>query len=169
MSGLEPDVVSYKNHWLSEQVNVEFPTPESLQGKDLYLQAAKKCSYQPRSVGSGTQGGVVDVIYPVDFHRLTIIYARLQSLRWQAPGQQALVTEFLTQIILADNPRFYVGYVGDKPVAAAMLTEHRDQLLISDIVCLVDVNNAKELFLNQLYDLVITSCANDVVVIIEKA
>ncbi|PMH43790.1 hypothetical protein BCU68_13155 [Vibrio sp. 10N.286.49.B3] len=128
-----PSVIDDKNQWLLDQVNVEFPTKESLIGRDLYQTALTEKQYKMWS-GDTSLAPVVDELYLVDFHRLTIMFSILQAKQWPAEQDQAHLIEFFTQIILSDAHQLYVGFHGNTPVTAAIVTDKDESVLISDIV-----------------------------------
>ncbi|MGC9421147.1 MULTISPECIES: hypothetical protein [unclassified Vibrio] len=126
-------IVDKKNNWLCQHVNVLYPTPESIQGRDLYLSLNRQQQVTP--LAFNTQHGIhLNNIYLVDFHRLTIMFALLQASRCPQEEQRALLVEFFTQIIYSSPCSLFLGFVDTQPVAAALLTECEQSVLISDIV-----------------------------------
>lgn len=74
---MQTQIVNYlndKNNWLAEQVNVAFPTPQSIEGRDLYLQAEKSKEYKLTQQFQLLSSTWIDDVVLVDFHRLTIIF-----------------------------------------------------------------------------------------------
>ncbi len=129
-----PHVVTVKNQWLFDQVEVEFPTPESLRGRSVYQ---KLCDSSTASVFEPSDYDKtfnLDDIFQVDFHRLTVMFSILQALRGEDERQQNDLVEFFTQIIFSEPCTLYVAFHQSEPVAAAIVTEFDDQLLVSDIV-----------------------------------
>ncbi|WP_238131618.1 hypothetical protein [Vibrio cincinnatiensis] len=126
-------IVDKKNAWLCHHVDVLFPTPESIKGRDLYLSLNTQQSVTPLMFNAQHHINL-DSIYLVDFHRLTIMFALLQASRCPQEEQQALLVEFFTQIIYSAPCSLFLGFVDTQPVAAALLTEYEQSLLISDIV-----------------------------------
>lgn len=95
--------IERKNAWLHDLVEVEFPTPESLKGRETYFQAINAQEYQIVAKASLLEGEAnlqADDIFLVDFHRLTIMFSILQSQRWEEQYDQEMIVEYLTQIIL---------------------------------------------------------------------
>ncbi len=129
-------LVELKNQWLLSQVDVEFPTQESLQGRALYQNYLAQCQYHEVSPEDNVDNVPCDEVYLVDFHRLTILFSQLQSKRWLDQDEQALVVEFLTQIILADDHQLYVGFSSGEASAVAIVSENEQQRLISDVLVL---------------------------------
>ncbi|MCF8777987.1 hypothetical protein LZU85_04165 [Vibrio sp. IRLE0018] len=127
-------MVSKKNQWLYNQVDCEFPTKESLAGLKLYRDSVEKRSTIELDVKALATEEVTMEHYLVDFHRLTIMFAILQSKRWHCEADQALLIEFLTQIILSAEHDLYVSFVAGEPVGAAIVTHRDEQLLLSDVV-----------------------------------
>ncbi|MGO1298711.1 MAG: hypothetical protein ACTMIA_15610 [Vibrio sp.] len=127
-----PPIVAVKNQWLYQQVDVEYPTPESLRGRARYqslieMQVIEPCQSSPVSLSG-------DDLYLVDFHRLTILFAMLQSQRVEGDVPQAELLEFFAQIILSKPCELYVGFCDGQPCAAAIVTEYHQEWLISDCV-----------------------------------
>lgn len=121
-----------KNQWLYQQVAVEHPTPESLEGRAVYQRVIRDniCLLFEPSVSSFP---LLDV-FKVDFHRLTIAFAILQAQRCSHASDKAHLIEFFTQIIYSSPCTLYLGFRHGEPIAAALLTEDKDELLISDVV-----------------------------------
>ncbi len=125
-------IVEIKNQWLWSQVDVEYPTPESLKGRALYQ--AHTASRQVQPFASQPQdSAALDDIFLVDFHRLTIMFALLQAAQMETEAEQNLLVEFFTQIIFSEPCSLYVGFENSQPVAAAIVTAHDDNVLVSDI------------------------------------
>ncbi|WP_153448547.1 flavodoxin [Vibrio algicola] len=139
-------LIAQKIQWLSHHVDVAFPTPESLQGRELYLaaQATKTFTTQISSelLSQASQYPIwLDEVVLVDFHRLTIMFSILQAKAWsQQPEQEKLVIEFLTQIMLDDDYQLYMGFKQGEAVAAlivhksvATTEDPSEYLLLSDV------------------------------------
>ncbi|CAM3790371.1 flavodoxin [Vibrio aquimaris] len=137
------ELLEIKNHWFSQQVEVDFPTQESLLGRELYLSAAhsRSCS-QIKTLPTANAEFAEDDIYKVDFHRLTVMFSLLQAKRWNSEQDQALVVEFLSQIIFSEPCDLYVGFHQGEPSAAAVVTIKDESILISDIVSNSDDSTA---------------------------
>ncbi|ASU23868.1 hypothetical protein CCZ37_14895 [Vibrio qinghaiensis] len=150
----QPDVVAIKNQWLFDQVNVEFPTQESLQGRDLYQQAVIQRSYRSFMTSIDDPNlSLLDEIYLVDFHRMTIWFALLQASLWDDKNDQSKVIEFFTQIIYSPPCELYLGFKQGEPVAAGVVTFTSQALLISDIVVLdKDSFGGKDAFIHLLLE-----------------
>lgn len=130
----QQDIVLKRNQWLSSHVEVDYPTPESIKGKALYFDKQRLMTYERRAVKTKIKpSGLIDDIYLVDFHRLTVMFAQLQSTQWENVADQAFVLEFFAQISLADEHPIYLGFKKGMPVISALVTEHNGELLISDI------------------------------------
>ncbi len=134
MSDLLPNVVNVKNQWLFEQVEVEFPTPESIKGRAVYQSLCERhTTHQiPELPLDNTIN--MDDIYLVDFHRLTVMFSLLESSRASTEQDQSNLLEFFTQIIFSEPCYLYVGFHQSEPVASAIVTKTDDQLLVSDLV-----------------------------------
>jgi len=130
-----PKVANLKNQWLSQHVDVQYPTQESLAGRKLYLSSVEKRSIQPFTLTKEDNGFIsADDIFLVDFHRLTVMFALLQSKRWTESSEQELIVEFLTQIIYSEPCELYIGFTEGEPTAAAIVTRTDSAILISDII-----------------------------------
>lgn len=135
MTTLIPEIAQVKNSWLYQQVDVQFPTKESLKGRELYKQAVSTRKYEtltelPISETSFDE----DDIFLVDFHRLTVMFALIQSSQWEGEFEQEMLVEFLTQIIYSEPCSLYLGFQSGEPVAAAIVTKSEQSVLISDVV-----------------------------------
>lgn len=122
--------ISDKNNWLSKQVDVEFPTPESLIGRQLYLASQQDITFTESNIESLLKTkGDLEVI-EVDFHRLTILFSIIQASLWSdTPADERFIIEFLTQIILDDDYQLYLGFHEREPVSALIC--HIDQKIAS--------------------------------------
>lgn len=129
-----PNIADIKNQWLYQQVEVEFPTKESLAGLALYRAEAQGKEIVELDASATDSTFDQEDIFLVDFHRLTVMFALLQSGRWQKPTDQELIVEFLTQIIYSTPCELYLGFQQGEPVAAAIVTINEQQALISDVV-----------------------------------
>ncbi|GEM76135.1 hypothetical protein [Vibrio sagamiensis] len=130
------ECINSKNLWLHNLVEVEFPTKESLEGRKLYFQRLEKLSYQKLELDTLTQYEAVlseEDIFRVDFHRLTVMYAVMQSKHWSDKHEQEMIIEYLTQIILTPGIDLYVGFKDGNPIGAAMVTQDEKTMLISDL------------------------------------
>ncbi len=131
-------IVTQKNQWLCRHVDVPYPTPESLKGRDLYLQRESSLRYLSTRVlpsGADNPETTVDEICLVDFHRLTVLYAQLFSSLWADEHSQSYVLEFLAQIQLNEEVQLYLGIKAGRPVACGLALQQGNQLLISDLAC----------------------------------
>lgn len=137
-------IVDTKNQWLWSQVDVEYPTAESVQGRALYQSLIEARQTEPLDTVALEQQTVLDDIFLVDFHRLTIMFALLQASQFEQQQQQDLLVEFFTQIIYSEPCELYLGFADGQPAAAAILTCQNNQVLLSDIVV-----NSPQLFGNK--------------------
>ncbi|EOZ5530161.1 hypothetical protein [Vibrio metschnikovii] len=127
-------LIDAKNQWLYDQVDVQFPTPESLQGLTVYQTLNQALPSEAFTAQHHVAESHLAAIYLVDFHRLTIMFALLQATRCEQAAQQALLVEFFTQIIYSPPCRLYLGFTDAQPMAAAIVTCDGSSLLISDVV-----------------------------------
>ncbi|NVD07862.1 flavodoxin [Vibrio sp. JPW-9-11-11] len=146
-----PNIADIKNQWLYQQVEVEFPTQESLAGLALYRSDAAEKEFvelanRPIPDASFDQND----IFLVDFHRLTVMFALLQASRWQQEKHKELIVEFLTQIIYSDPCELYLGFEHGEPVAAAILTLNGQDALISDVVVKPQADASEQDFIDAL-------------------
>lgn len=129
--------IADKNSWLSKQVDVAFPTPESLIGRELYLKSQQNIKYNESEVGTLLKAKETYDIVEVDFHRLTILFSILQASQWESNQEnERLIIEFLTQIILDDEYQLYLGFMDNEPTAALICKVYPDSqlMVLSDIV-----------------------------------
>ncbi|WP_413283255.1 hypothetical protein [Vibrio sp. MA40-2] len=130
-------LINKKHQWLLSQVDVTFPTPESILGRDLYIKHENTISYKLLDVDDGLDSSLLDDLYLVDFHRLTVMFSQLQALQWEDKREQEFVLEFFAQIILSDQHDLYVGFKNNQAIIGAILTEDKlGHLLISDVASL---------------------------------
>lgn len=142
MTDTIPHIAKIKNQWLAEQVDVQYPTKESLAGRKLYLAKAEQQHFTTLDTDIQYEPNFAqEDIFLVDFHRLTVMFSLLQSQRWDKPEEQELIVEFLTQIIYSEPCQLYLGFSNGEPVAAAVVTTTDDAFLISDVV----VNQASDI------------------------
>ncbi|PFG58264.1 hypothetical protein ATG66_0806 [Vibrio sp. ES.051] len=128
--------IERKNAWLYNLVEVEFPTPESLIGRDVYFKALDEHTYRvikKTSLLDGNSEIEPDEIFLVDFHRLTIMFSILQAQRWEEKYDQDMVVEYLTQIILTPDFELYVGFKDGSPAGVAIISHFESSTLISDV------------------------------------
>jgi hypothetical protein len=145
-------IVEVKNRWLYQQIDVEFPTKESLLGRAVYQklhEQSRAISWQPSHAAELLSHD----IYLVDFHRLTVMFALLQSQRCIDERDRNNLIEFLTQIIYSPPCELFLGFENGTPVAAAILTQIDNQVLVSDLVVLPDCQfRTPEFFATQLVE-----------------
>lgn len=129
-----PKIAETKNQWLYQQVDVEFPTKESIAGMELYKAAVTQRQYQLMAQVPTQDGTFADEdIYLVDFHRLTVMFSLLQAGMWSSEPEQQLIVEFLTQIIYSEPCSLYLGFKDGEAVAAAIVTVEPESVLVSDV------------------------------------
>ncbi|MBD1557539.1 flavodoxin [Vibrio sp. S9_S30] len=139
------ELVERKNQWLCSQVDVKYPTKESLAGRKLYKAFQSNKAYTTESVNRSFIDDIADEIFIVDFHRLTICFATLYSNHWEEKESQSLIIEFLTQIILEPDFPIIIGFKNGEPIGCALGTILDKKILISDIYLL---SNEKHNYLN---------------------
>jgi hypothetical protein len=126
-------IVELKNNWLYQQVDVEYPTQESLIGRAIYQQHQTERRCEPWSPIASPEGNHGDV-YLADFHRLTIAFALLQADQYLDESDKSHIIEFLTQIMYSEPCELYLGFEKGRAVACAIITRSSGQVLVSDIV-----------------------------------
>jgi hypothetical protein len=126
------EVVTVKNQWLCSHVDIEYPTPLSVKGREIYMASLLPCTYQICDMSAGSTFLQND-IFCADFHRMTVMFAVLQSQSYKTINEQEAVLEFLAQIIYSKPCDLYLGFHNGEPVASAIITHHNDALLCSDI------------------------------------
>ncbi|CAM4360254.1 flavodoxin [Vibrio agarivorans] len=135
-----PAIVVTKNDWLHNQVEVDYPTKESLKGCELYFSRYNNAVVYALDEIEGAVTMSADDIFVVDFHRLTVMFSLLQAKRWPSQDDQDLILEFLSQIIYSSPCELYLAFADGAPVAAALVTKTEDGCLISDVSCDSQVN-----------------------------
>ncbi|RIW00050.1 flavodoxin [Vibrio harveyi] len=137
MNEQQLESIKRKNEWLHDLVEVEFPTKESLEGREIYNRMLEQKTYEVSSntlLLDNESNLSVEDIFLVDFHRLTVMFSILQSQRWADKHEQEMIVEFLTQIILTPEFELYVGFKEGEPVGAAIVSQYEGNTLISDLV-----------------------------------
>ncbi|MDC0612691.1 hypothetical protein OAP63_18310 [Vibrio sp.] len=146
------DIVTAKNEWLRSHITVEYPTKESVEGFQIQLTHSELCDvieYSPITMNDT----VLFDVFPVNFHRLTVYFAVLQSKMYPLTTDQEKVIEFFTQIIYSEPCSMYLGFRNSQPVFAAMVTVQEDSILVSNLVCVdpsVSQESAASYLLSQL-------------------
>lgn len=141
-----------KNQWLASQVDVAFPTPESLRGRDNYLsfQQSYTSSLSAPISSLTSPSSFTGSIAKVDFHRLTIRFAIVLASLWEEDKED--VVEFLTQLILEDKYTLYIGLDGNTPTACALIHNVSDELTTVFDIALADKekNEVKKSFVHDV-------------------
>ncbi|WP_394244239.1 flavodoxin [Vibrio astriarenae] len=130
-----PAIVIAKNDWLHNQVEVEYPTKESLKGRELYFSRYNTSQVLSIDEVAGEASLLTDSIYLVDFHRLTVMFSLLQAKLWPSQDDQDLILEFLSQIIYSEPCELYLAFADGTPIGAGLVTQTEQGCLISDISC----------------------------------
>lgn len=133
---------------------MQFPTPESISGCELYMSKEEGVNYQVKSALDFclSDSALLDEVYLVDFHRLTVMFAQLQSTYWKNQESQKHVLEFFAQITLSKECDLYIGFKTGVAEICGIASYSKDELLISDIVSLRDDINMKHTFVSTLLD-----------------
>lgn len=164
-----PKIAEIKNEWLFQQVDVEFPTKESIAGLEVYKASLASRQYQPFDADVEVADEFKqDDIFLVDFHRLTVMFALVQASQWQEQSDRDLILEFLSQIIYSEPCSLYLGFSAGEPVAAAIVTHAEQSVLISDVVVKSQplsepsfiAGLCRKLDLNASSDVWVESCCN---------
>ncbi|OBT07956.1 hypothetical protein A9264_05680 [Vibrio sp. UCD-FRSSP16_10] len=151
-----------KIQWLVSQIDVDFPTRESVLGKACYLDLIDNAiPAQPLLTENIDINAVSKLTWmKVDFHKLTVLYAHFVANHVNIAEQsKEYLQEFLAQIIL-DNQSddegthtLCVGFLGSELVATCIVSIEQqtqqqiqqEQLLISDLLMDSDVDISTEL------------------------
>lgn len=136
MTQVTPNAFQVKNSWLWQQIEVEFPTAESLRGRARYQELLDAQKVVSLSLSDDVTDEQLDGVFLVDFHRLTVMFALLQAKRATDEVAQNELVEFFTQIIYSEPCDLYLGFADGQPIAAALLTKSDDEVLVSDVVML---------------------------------
>ncbi|MFC5079916.1 hypothetical protein VTH8203_03322 [Vibrio thalassae] len=143
MKNVAERLYSNKNQWLASQIDVDFPTPESVQGRELYQESLS--SNYLDSLEPEFDDSLNIEWHKVDFHRLTVMFALLQAKRWSVEQHQNAVVEFFAQIILDETHDLYVGFDNTEPCAATIMCKEQSVVLFSDIVVCGNQQNTNPL------------------------
>ncbi|EHA1081469.1 hypothetical protein [Photobacterium damselae] len=130
-------LIERKNQWMASHVtDAEYPTPQSLQGLEIYNKYQSQLITSPIEACSDFESNLLS-FYPVDCHPLTIRYSIVQAGHWEDDEAREMAIEFLTQIMLEENSpaQLYVGFYKGKPAACGMIYSEDD-----DIALITDVN-----------------------------
>lgn len=112
---LSSPVVAAKNQWLSSQVDVEFPTAQSLEGRDIYHALSRHTEvslFQPQACDAP----LLQEIYLVDFHRLTVWFALLQATRSSTQHEQERLVEFLPKLFTHRHANYSSDFILANPL-----------------------------------------------------
>ncbi|MCY9855352.1 flavodoxin [Vibrio mediterranei] len=132
MKDVAERLYSNKNQWLASQIDVDFPTPESVQGRELYQESLSSNYLESLKVDSESDLNIE--WHKVDFHRLTVMFALLQAKRWAIEHHQNAIVEFFAQIILDQSYDLYLGFEGGEACAAVLVSKEDTVVLFSDLV-----------------------------------
>ncbi|MDR9830078.1 flavodoxin [Vibrio sp. FNV 38] len=135
-----PAIVVAKNDWLHHQIEVDYPTKESLKGRDLYFSRYGNELIYGLDEIEGQPNINAEDIFLVDFHRLTVKFALLQAQKWPSQDDQDLILEFLSQIIYSSPCQLYLAFAEGVAVAASIVTCVDNECLISDVMCIESVH-----------------------------
>ncbi|MZI95158.1 hypothetical protein F9817_18425 [Vibrio sp. CAIM 722] len=151
MTTMPSQLLNVKNRWLWQQVEVDYPTPESIRGRQVYESLSQKASAIPFTDSPSHQQSLHPNVLAADFHRMTIMFSLLQANRVTAPEEKEALVEFFTQIIYSEPCTLYLGFSQGEAVAAALLTIDDNQWLISDVVmCDNQEFSHSDVFINQV-------------------
>ncbi|MGF1762062.1 hypothetical protein [Aliivibrio kagoshimensis] len=125
-----------KMSWMQSHVDVQYPTQESVIGKDYYLatEATETDTYllDIDILNTLPLPPFSDEIVLIDNHRLTIRFAMLLSEKW--PDHKESVFEFLTQIILDESYQLFLAIEQGGPTACALVANVTNEtVMISDL------------------------------------
>ena len=146
MNEKQLESIKRKNAWLHDLVEVEFPTKESLEGREIYTRLLEEQTYQVVEKSSLLEKEchlASEDIFLVDFHRLTVMFSILQSQRWSDKHEQEMIVEYLTQIILTPEFELYVGFAEGEAIGAAMVSQYEGNTVITDTVTSHNLDKAQ--------------------------
>ncbi|GEA59392.1 hypothetical protein [Vibrio comitans] len=129
-----------KTQWLLSQIEVAYPTRESVLGKACYLDLIEKFSKiaslecpssESTPVANNTEW------LRADFHKLTVLFAHFMATHSDIPdASREYLQEFLAQIILDDQGphSLCIGFEGSEVVGVCIVSNTSDTLLVSDLL-----------------------------------
>ncbi|CAM4135344.1 hypothetical protein [Vibrio neonatus] len=134
-----------KNQWLFSQVDVDFPTRESVLGKACYLdlieaqnsiQAIERAKIEAQSASAQLEW------IKADFHKLTVLFSQFFASHSQVPvASKEYLQEFFAQIILDEQAphSLCLGFSGTEVAGVAIVSIAEDpqsqvSVLISDLL-----------------------------------
>lgn len=140
-----------KTQWLLSQIDVDYPTRESVLGKACYLDLVEKFSEITSLVIPST--GLAPVAsntewLRADFHKLTVLFARFMASHSAVPdASREYLQEFLAQIILDDQGAhsLCLGFNGSEVVGACIVSNDSKALLVSDLLLKSDLTQDVEI------------------------
>ncbi|GEA50349.1 hypothetical protein VIN01S_11530 [Vibrio inusitatus NBRC 102082] len=146
-----------KNQWLLSQIDVDYPTRESVLGKACYLDLIEKSSefsLQVNSFSGSTQVASNTDWLRADFHKLTVLFARFTASHSDIPeASREYLQEFLAQIILDDQGAhsLCIGFDGSEVVGVCIVSISSDTVLVSDL--LLETNLTQDVEIATILDL----------------
>ncbi|GAD89363.1 hypothetical protein VHA01S_019_00400 [Vibrio halioticoli NBRC 102217] len=156
-----------KNQWLFSQVDVDFPTRESVLGKACYLDLIEAentiDAIELSKIEAQSAYAQLDWI-KADFHKLTVLFSQFFAKHSQVPvASKEYLQEFFAQIILDEQAphSLWLGFSGNEVAGVAIVSLSHDPLsqvgvLVSDLLLDDSLNSNAEIssilniFSNQL-------------------
>ncbi|PMG83237.1 hypothetical protein BCU83_05110 [Vibrio breoganii] len=129
-----------KTQWLLSQIDVAYPTRESVLGKACYLDLIEKFSEINSLVSPAkdlNQAVSTTQWLRADFHKLTVLFARFMASHSDIPeASREFLQEFLAQIILDDQGAhsLCLGFEGSEVVGACIVSNTSEIVLVSDLI-----------------------------------
>ncbi|GEM79410.1 hypothetical protein [Vibrio superstes] len=134
-----------KTQWLLSQIDVAYPTRESVLGKACYLDLVEKFNEITSLASSAddlNQAMSTTEWLRADFHKLTVLFARFMASHSDIPeASREFLQEFLAQIILDDQGAYSLclGFEGSEVVGACIVSNGSDTILVSDLLLKSDL------------------------------
>jgi hypothetical protein len=132
--------------WLVSQIEVDYPTRESVLGKASYLDLAESSPVQLFDFDKMKLSNSNASWLEVDFHKMTVMFALFMSKNAIIPeAQREFLQEFLAQIILTSSTqhKLYLAFLEGQLVGSAIVNLGDDLLLITDCLLLDSVEDKK--------------------------
>ncbi|MEZ9509840.1 hypothetical protein BCS96_09435 [Vibrio breoganii] len=139
-----------KTQWLLSQIDVAYPTRESVLGKACYLDLMEKFSEitSLESAANDLKQAVSTTEWlRADFHKLTVLFARFMASHSDIPeASREFLQEFLAQIILDDQGAhsLCLGFEGSEVVGACIVSSTSETILVSDLLLKSDLGQQVE-------------------------
>ncbi|GAD79847.1 hypothetical protein [Vibrio ezurae] len=129
-----------KNQWLFSQVEVDFPTRESVLGKACYLDLIEATNtitaFDIDELQDSDSSAQFDWV-KADFHKLTVLFSQFYASHSRVPvASKEYLQEFFAQIILDESTphSLCLGFAGPEVAAVAIVSCVKERVLVSDLL-----------------------------------